>query len=235
MTNHARVHLHPPALWEIIRLANDAHAQREERASGPALTDGRKGKVRRARVRAIASHRSLSLVISHLGTTVSISRRCQVVCLANRSLGLSVFLYRDVLVDRNSTSPRLDPIRNMSDNEQQAKAATPEDVVMEEEEAPVTDGQEPVPAAEEETEAKESDDKAAASEQDSKPKSKTSQSAKKGNGTSSRKIAGKFAKADAKVDANQTGKFKVGDLVTGRVKGYPFWREYSFRDSVFGR
>lgn len=123
----------------------------------------------------------------------------------------------------------------MSDTEQQAKAATPEDVVMEEEDAtaPITDGQEPVPAAEEGTESKESDDKAAASEKDSKPKSKTSQSARKGNGTSSRKIAGKFAKADAKTD-NQTGKFKVGDLVTGRVKGYPFWRKYSFRDSVFG-
>ena len=107
----------------------------------------------------------------------------------------------------------------MSDSEQQAKAATPEDVVMEEDKAPVTEGQEAVPATEEETGAKESDDKAAGS---AKPKSKTSESAKKGNGTSSRKVAGKFAKADAK----ETGKFKIGDLVTGRVKGYPFWREY---------
>lgn len=125
----------------------------------------------------------------------------------------------------------------MSDTEYQAKGATPDDVVMEEEDAPITDGQEPVPATDEEpaveeTEAKESDDKAASPKKDaaSKPKSKTS--AKKGNGTSSRKMAGKIAKADAKADAKETGKFKVGDLVTGRVKGFPFWREYPFADSV---
>jgi hypothetical protein len=105
----------------------------------------------------------------------------------------------------------------MSDTEQQAKATTPDDVVMEEEDAPITDGQEPVAAEE----TKESDDKE--KETASKPKSKTSQPAKKGNGTSSRKMAGKFAKAEAK----EPGKFKIGDLVTGRVKGFPFWREFS--------
>jgi hypothetical protein len=112
----------------------------------------------------------------------------------------------------------------MSDTEQQAKATTPDDVVMEEEDAPITDGQEPVAAEE----AKESDDKD--KETTSKPKSKTSQPAKKGNGTSSRKMAGKFAKAEAK----EPGKFKIGDLVTGRVKGFPFWREFPFLSSVLG-
>ncbi|KAJ9106791.1 hypothetical protein QFC20_003975 [Naganishia adeliensis] len=118
----------------------------------------------------------------------------------------------------------------MSDTEQQAKATTPEDVVMEEEDAPVTtNDQDVVPATDEEPaatepEAKETNDKPAANEKpaSSKNKSKAGQSARKESGTVNRKMGGKFAKADAK-ESNK-GKYKVGDLCLGRVKGFPFWR-----------
>ncbi|KAJ9107325.1 hypothetical protein QFC21_000775 [Naganishia friedmannii] len=131
----------------------------------------------------------------------------------------------------------------MSDTEQQAKTTT-EDVAMEDapatteqdaapaaDEAPAKDSaavdtEEAAPAAEEETNEKE--EKAASSEKpvSSKSKNKPSVSARK-DGNSTRKLAGKIAKADAKESSK--GKFSVGDVVLGKLKGYPAWRERSQR------
>lgn len=120
-------------------------------------------------------------------------------------------------------------ITSMSDTEQQAKATTPEDVVMEEEDAPAAKDEDVVPATDEEPAAAEPEsketEKPAAKEKpaSSKSKSKAGQSSRKDSGTSARKIGGKFAKADAK--ASNKGKYNFGDICLGRVKGFPFWRE----------
>ncbi|KAI5455253.1 hypothetical protein NCC49_000069 [Naganishia albida] len=118
----------------------------------------------------------------------------------------------------------------MSDTEQQAKATTPEDVVMEEEDAPAAKDEDVVPATDEEPAAAEPEsketEKPAAKEKpaSSKSKSKAGQSSRKDSGTSARKIGGKFAKADAK--ASNKGKYNFGDICLGRVKGFPFWPCY---------
>ncbi|KAJ9123382.1 hypothetical protein QFC22_001581 [Naganishia vaughanmartiniae] len=123
----------------------------------------------------------------------------------------------------------------MSDTEQQTKTTT-EDVAMddapaatEQDAAPVADDapakdsaamdteEAAAPAAEEETNEKE--EKSASTEKpvSSKPKggpNKPSQTARK-DGNSTRKLAGKIAKADAKESSK--GKFQVGDVVLGKV------------------
>ncbi|KAJ9097550.1 hypothetical protein QFC19_006724 [Naganishia cerealis] len=124
----------------------------------------------------------------------------------------------------------------MSDTEKQTKTAN-EDVPMED--APATTEQDVAPVADKASvedsaamdteepaaageETKESAEKPASSEKpvSSKSKNRTTVSARK-EGNSSRKLAGKIAKADAKDSLK--GKFKVGDVVLGKLKGYPAW------------
>lgn len=126
----------------------------------------------------------------------------------------------------------------MSDTEQQAKPTT-DDVAMED--APATTEQDAAPAADEapakdsaamdtedaaapaaEEESNEKEEKSASSEKpvSSKSKNKSSASTRK-DGNSTRKLAGKIAKADAKESSK--GKFQVGDVVLGKLKGFPAW------------
>ena len=135
----------------------------------------------------------------------------------------------------------------MSDTEQQAKPTT-DDVAMED--APATTEQDAAPAADEapakdsaamdtedaaapaaEEESNEKEEKSASSEKpvSSKSKNKSSASTRK-DGNSTRKLAGKIAKADAKESSK--GKFQVGDVVLGKLKGFPAWREYFFSTIV---